>query len=536
MKKIIILVIVSLTCIFAYQVYWLVGLYNTQLKDTEMRIMDCMVTADIREMMARVDSLRQGIEQGIVSVSAGYHTGGTTIIQSEIGKKTYIIANSNEEDSIYINHQYTSDRSKSVTTITSQSNTKNGMRSDTLLQDGNWNNFTDYLRRALHSGVDELAEASIMIFDSLFCDQLRRYDLYQPHKVEFVQYLDSTLFYQMDTAVNQASHKGKYAIDLQYSDTVIVSYSTPGYQPSAKAKEYAYIADMQKMVKYKVTMERPVSKVLGQMAGILITSFVILLVLALAFTYLIRTLIKMRSLEEMKSDFTNNITHELKTPIAVAYAANDVLLNFNQESNPKKTQHYLHICQDQLERLSGLVEQILSMSMERRKTMTLKKEHIVIREIAEKLMEQYRLKADKPLEISYEESEAGLTVFADRIHFYNMLSNLIDNAIKYSPEKAVVQIKAYSKTLYVSKADHPEGGRECVNISVSDNGIGISPYKQALVFERFYRVPHGNLHDVKGYGLGLFYVKSLMEKHEGSVSLQSTDGKGSTFTLTFQQP
>ena len=260
------------------------------------------------------------------------------------------------------------------------------------------------------------------------------------------------------------------------------------------------------------------------------------LVLALAFTYLIRTLIKLRSLEEMKSDFTNNITHELKTPIAVAYASNDVLLNFNQESNPKKTQHYLHICQDQLERLSGLVEQILSMSMERRKTMTLKKEYIVIREIAEKLMEQYRLKADKPLEISYKESEAGLTVFADRIHFYNMLSNLIDNAIKYSPEQAVVQIKAYSKTLYVSKADHPEGGRECVNISVSDNGIGISPYKQALVFERFYRVPHGNLHDVKGYGLGLFYVKSLMEKHEGSVSLQSTDGKGSTFTLTFQEP
>ncbi len=520
MKKIIILVIVSLTCIFAYQVYWLVGLYNTQLQETENRIMDCMVTADIREMMARVDSLNQTLNQGSVNVSAGYKAGGTAIIQSETNKKTYIMVNTNEEDSLYFYHQHSPDKSKSVTTITSESNSKSELHSDNLLQDGNWQNFTDYLRRALHSGVNELAEASILIFDSLLSDQLRLYGLYQPHKVEFVQYLDSTLFYRLDAKVNQALQEGKDTISLQYSDTVIVSHTTPGYQPSANAKEYAYIADMQKMVQYRMTMERPVSKVLSQMTGILITSFVIMLILAFSFTYLIRTLIRFRSLEEMKSDFTNNITHELKTPIAVAYAANDVLLNFNQEANTEKTRHYLHICREQLERLSGLVEQILSISMERRKSLTLKKEHIVIRDIAEKLMEQYRLKTDKPLDISFEESEDGLMVYADRIHFFNMLSNLIDNAIKYSGDKAIVQIKANKK----------EGK---VMISVSDNGIGIATDKQSLVFERFYRVPHGNLHDVKGYGLGLYYVKSLMEKHEGSVSLQSTERKGSTFTLTF---
>ena len=513
---------VSLTCIFAYQIYWLVGLYNTQLQDTEMRIMDCMVTADIREMMARVDSLNQTLNQGSVNVSAGYKAGGTAIIQSETDKKTYIMINTNEEDSLYIYHQHKPDKNMSVTTITSESNTKSEMHSDSLLQDGNWQNFTDYLRRALHSGVDELAEASILIFDSLLSEQLQQYDLYQPHKIEFVQYLDSTLFYRIDTAVNKALQEGRDTIDLQYSDTVIMSYSTPGYKPTAKAKQYAYIADMQKMVQYRLIMERPISKVLHDMAGILTTSFVILLILVFAFAFLIRTMIRMRSLEVMKSDFTNNITHELKTPIAVAYAANDVLLNFNEEPDPQKTKHYLTICQEQLERLSGLVEQILSMSMERRKTMTLKKEHIAIREVAEKLIEQYRLKTEKPLEIAYEENETGFTVFADRIHFYNMLSNLIDNAIKYSVEEAIVKIKATKEFNQVS-------------ISVSDNGIGIASDKQALVFERFYRVPHGNLHDVKGYGLGLYYVKSLMEKHEGSVSLQSIEGKGSTFTLTFQE-
>ncbi|MCR4765788.1 MAG: sensor histidine kinase [Bacteroidaceae bacterium] len=480
LKKIIILVIVSLSCIFAYQIYWLTGLYRTQLKDTEIRIMDCMVTADIREMMARVDSLRQGVM----------------------------------EDTI--------DKNKSVTTITRESTTQNETHSDTLLQNGNWQNFSDYLRRALHSGVDELTEASILIFDSLLSDQLRKYDLYQPHKVEFVQYLDSTVFYHLNTEGNQALQEGKDTVHLQYEDTIIVSYSTPGYQPSAKAKQYAYIADMQKMVQYRITMERPISKVLKNMTGILATSFFILLILAFAFIYLIRTLIKMRTLEEMKSDFTNNITHELKTPIAVAYAANDALLNFDQNSNPQKTKHYLQICQEQLERLSGLVEQILSISLERRKTMTLKKEHIVIKEVVEKLMEQYRLKTDQNLDITYEESDAGLTVYADRIHFFNMLSNLIDNAIKYSPENLIVKIKAFKQS-------------NTINIEVTDHGIGIAPDKQALIFERFYRVPHGNLHDVKGYGLGLYYVKCLMEKHEGFVRLQSAEGKGSTFILIFQE-
>ena len=99
---------------------------------------------------------------------------------------------------------------------------------------------------------------------------------------------------------------------------------------------------------------------------------------------------------------------------------------------------------------------------------------------------------------------------------------MIDNAIKYSEDRAVVRIKATQLN-------------QTKNISVSDQGIGIAPDKQPLVFERFYRVPHGNLHDVKGYGLGLFYVKSLMEKHGGNVNLQSIEGKGSTFTLTFTE-
>ena len=137
----------------------------------------------------------------------------------------------------------------------------------------------------------------------------------------------------------------------------------------------------------------------------------------------------------MKSDFTNNITHELKTPIAVAYAANDALLNFGQADEKAKRDKYLSISQEQLQRLSGLVEQILTMSMEQRKTFRLRPEEITLATLLESLTEQHKLKATNPIDIDYRVEPANLTVFADRTHFSNILSNLIDNAVKYSPGK-----------------------------------------------------------------------------------------------------
>ena len=135
-----------------------------------------------------------------------------------------------------------------------------------------------------------------------------------------------------------------------------------------KSREYNYSFDINTSQSYRLIMEPAGTLVLRQMSGILTTSFVILIVLAFSFWFLIRTILKQKTLEEMKSDFTNNITHELKTPIAVAYAANDALLNFNQAEEKAQRDKYLRICQEQLQRLSGLVEQILSMSMERRRT------------------------------------------------------------------------------------------------------------------------------------------------------------------------
>ena len=206
----------------------------------------------------------------------------------------------------------------------------------------------------------------------------------------------------------------------------------------------------------------------------------------------------------------------------MAYAANDSLLNFDSASNTPRMNRYLAVCQEQLRLLDRLVEQILSLSMERKKSLLLNMEYVSVRELVESLVAtfniKYPAKAGFTLEI-----EEGLTLMTDRMHLSNIVGNLIDNAIKYSHGDADVTVRAYG------------GKKEDVVIEVEDNGIGITHAQQKFIFDKFYRVPHGNLHDVKGYGLGLFYVKSMTEMLHGTVNVRSVYGKGSCFILKFKQ-
>ena len=303
-----------------------------------------------------------------------------------------------------------------------------------------------------------------------------------------------------------------------YIDTVGMAGDS-SYIPTPQAVRYDYDFNMSRSQRYQLVFEPVDSLVWKHMTGILATSFIILLILGFSFWFLIRTLLRQKTLEEIKSDFTNNITHELKTPIAVAYAANDALLNFNQAEEKTKRDQYLRICQEQLQRLSSLVEQILSMSMERRKTFRLHPEEVNLKELIVSLVEQHQLKADKPMQITLEIEPETLTIVVDRTHFSNIISNLIDNAVKYSKERADITIRCRQT-------------EQTVTISIADRGIGIPLDKQKHIFDKFYRVPTGNLHNVKGYGLGLFYVKSIVEKHGGTITVKSEPGKGSIFTIT----
>ncbi|WP_299232651.1 HAMP domain-containing sensor histidine kinase [uncultured Bacteroides sp.] len=257
--------------------------------------------------------------------------------------------------------------------------------------------------------------------------------------------------------------------------------------------------------------------ILLNMSGIIITSLMVVVIVIFSFWFFISTLKKQMELDGMKSSFTSNITHELKTPIAVAYAANDALLNYGLGDNPVKREEYLLDTKEQLEKLSALVERILSMSMKERGNFRLDVSETNIRDMFGKIAQETRLRTTKACDIQIEADE-NLTAVFDAKLMSSVVSTLVDNAVKYSGEPVRILLKAIRKS-------------DKLFISVSDNGIGIAPEQQKHVFEKFYRVPHGDVHEVKGYGIGLYFAKTIVERHGGRISLTSTPGEGSTFTI-----
>ena len=257
--------------------------------------------------------------------------------------------------------------------------------------------------------------------------------------------------------------------------------------------------------------------ILLNMSGIIFTSLMVVAIVIFSFWFFINTLKKQMEFDEMKSSFTSNITHELKTPIAVAYAANDALLNYGLADNPVKREEYLLDTKEQLEKLSALVERILSMSMKERGNFRLEVSETNIRDMFEKIVQETRLRTAKACDIQIE-ADDNLTAIFDAKLMSSVVSTLVDNAVKYSGESVRILLKAIRKS-------------DKLFISVSDNGIGIAPEHQRHVFGKFYRVPHGDVHEVKGYGIGLYFAKTIVERHGGRISLTSTPGNGSTFTI-----
>jgi len=253
-------------------------------------------------------------------------------------------------------------------------------------------------------------------------------------------------------------------------------------------------------------------------------SFFPLFAFSLAFLYLFSTVSRLRTLEEMKDDFVSNMTHELKTPIAIAYSANDALLNYDTSNDAEKKERYLRIAKKQLKRLGELVENILAMSMERRKTLQLNPEPIQLRQFVEEIAALQRMRGDKKIKIDVRVDDK-VNITADKAHFTNVLNNLIDNAIKYSCDASGKPMTGDSVTITIAGNDD--------EISVADRGIGIPIRSIPYIFNKFYRVPHGNRQDVRGYDIGLYYVKSIIDKIGWAISVSSREGEGSVFTIKF---
>ncbi|MEZ2441655.1 sensor histidine kinase [Chitinophaga sp. RCC_12] len=268
----------------------------------------------------------------------------------------------------------------------------------------------------------------------------------------------------------------------------------------------------------QASFDSPLQFILQKMIWTLLSSLVLLVLTTLSFIYMLRTILKQKKLSEVKNDFINNMTHELKTPIATVSAAVEALQNFNALNDQRKTQTYLDISKNELQRLSDLVEKVLHIAAEEKEDIELFREETDLNEVIDNILSNHQLKAGKQLQLRYDNNLAGKAVFVDKTHLASAINNLVDNAIKYSGE----HVQLYLQTSM-------ENG--ILKIRVKDSGIGIPKVYQGSIFDKFFRVPTGNLHNVKGFGLGLSYVRKIVEMHGGSIHVQSEPDKGSEFTI-----
>ena len=264
-----------------------------------------------------------------------------------------------------------------------------------------------------------------------------------------------------------------------------------------------------------VSIEMPFKVFLSRMWGLIVSSIAIVLLLAGVLLYLVKTMFRQKTLEEMRRDFTHNITHELKTPISVAVAATDALRNFSADADVKRRSRYLEIVESQLTQLSTMVEHILSVSVEGREY-KYNPSVVYLQDVISQLTQGAGMNSVKKPVFNIDCAE-DIKIMADEFHIKNLLATVIDNAVKYSADP-IVDIR-------VSE----ESGN--VTIEIEDNGCGISKEHLSHVFEKFYRVPTGDIHSVRGYGLGLYYAKQVAELHKGTISMNSRVGKGTTVTI-----
>lgn len=239
------------------------------------------------------------------------------------------------------------------------------------------------------------------------------------------------------------------------------------------------------------------------------------------FAFAVSIIVRQKKLSEVKNDFINNMTHELKTPIATIRISAESLLNFDEKADLDKRLRYAGIIYKENKRLEQQVERVLNVAKLDKKELKFKIEAFDIHEIIEEAKENFEFSQieERNGTIDMQLNADRHIVKADQVHVTNVIHNLLDNAIKYCEGKPALQIET-------------KNVKNKFQVTITDNGKGISKENLKYIFDKFYRVPTGNLHDVKGFGLGLYYVKTILEELGGSISVKSNLGKGSAFTVT----
>jgi two-component system phosphate regulon sensor histidine kinase PhoR len=321
----------------------------------------------------------------------------------------------------------------------------------------------------------------------------------------------------------------KYKIKEHYEYSITNIFKTavkmsPGYKPKylADSKHISLTPDPERAANpetlhiYIIADKNYIVHKMGWMiaASILFTAIIIS-----AFALTVRTLFNQKKLSEINSDFINNMTHELKTPLATISLAIDALTNEKVIHDSDKVRYYSSMIKDENKRMNKQVEKILQAARIEKQDIKLNLQTLNAHEIIKKVIENLTLQIqEKNGIINLHLDAPQFMILADEVHFSNIIFNLLDNAIKYSKENLQIDISTNS-------------GHGLLYIKVKDNGIGMNKEIQSRAFEKFYRAHTGNIHNVKGFGLGLSYVKATVEAHQGKVTVDSALGRGSIFTV-----
>ncbi len=261
--------------------------------------------------------------------------------------------------------------------------------------------------------------------------------------------------------------------------------------------------------------------VLNEMRWMIAGAIFFTLVIIAAFYVTVNALLRQKKLSEIKNDFINNMTHEFKTPLATISLAVDALRNEKVTGDRQKSEYFSAIIKEENKRMNKQVETILQASLLDRQEQQLNLHPIHAHSLIQDAMENFHLQLEgKGGRAEMQLSAKNDLLDADEVHFTNLISNLIDNAVKYSKDDLLIRVTTHSTA-------------RSLIIRIEDNGIGMSKETQRRIFEKFYRAHTGNLHNVKGFGLGLSYVKTIVDAHQGKIKVESVIGKGTVFTLEF---
>jgi two-component system phosphate regulon sensor histidine kinase PhoR len=318
----------------------------------------------------------------------------------------------------------------------------------------------------------------------------------------------------------------EFAVRGQSDDSLI--FSTASLKPrdwearSYKASLFPNetLSSQNALYVYFPDQQRYILSNMGVMFG---GSGILIIVIMACFYMAVTTILRQKKLSDIKNDFINNMTHEFKTPISTialaAEMAQENSASLSQVSPGSRLDRYLGIIREENKRLGTHVEKVLQMALLDKGHVKLKISDANIHDLIGKALNGQSVQIEQQEgEVDMEFEAVNEIVPADEVHVSNILNNLIDNAIKYSPEKLHISIKTWNEN-------------DGIAISIADQGIGMSREQQQRIFDTFYRVPTGNVHDVKGFGLGLSYVKKMVEAHDGTVRVHSKPGEGSTFTV-----